>query len=84
MYSPVLLWSKELSVFKGHLGPWFEFIPTKTGVQLSKAPGFALETGTEGKQKRGLDTITLFIFGDFTNSQCLKDVLTGALLPMSF
>ena len=65
MYSPVLLWSKELSVFKGYLGLWFGFIPTRTGVQPSKAHGFALETGTEGRQKRVLDTITLYIFRDY-------------------
>lgn len=36
MYSPVLLQSKELAVFKGHLGLWFGFILTRMGIQLSK------------------------------------------------
>lgn len=54
MYSPVLLWSKEILVFKGQLELWFGLIPARTGVQLSKSHGFALERGSEGKKKRGL------------------------------
>lgn len=54
MYSPVLLWAKEISILKGHLELWFWLILARTGVQLSKFHGFALERGSEGKKKRGL------------------------------
>lgn len=36
MYSPFLLWLKELSVFEGVGGLWYRFIPTRTGVQISQ------------------------------------------------
>lgn len=51
MYSPVLLWSKELSVFKGHIWLWFGFIPARTGVQLSNADVF--EGRDRGEAKVG-------------------------------
>lgn len=54
MYSSFLLSSKEISIFKGHLGLWLWLIPARSGVQFSKSHGFALERGSEGKKKRGL------------------------------
>lgn len=77
MYSPILLWSKEIPVFKGHLGLWFWLIPARTGVQFSKSHGFALEKGSERKKKRDCcQRINLY---DVTNSSLhifLGDILS--------
>lgn len=52
MYSSFLLSSKEISIFKGHLGLWLWLIPARSGVQFSKSHGFALER-LGGEEKEG-------------------------------